>query len=379
MSSALVIDGLSKSFAGSASPVLADVSLTVDAGSCTAILGPSGSGKSTLLRAVAGLDVPDAGRILLRGTDLAGVSAEHRGMAMVAQRPLLFPHLNVLDNVAFAATVRGVRRRAARDDAGGFLELVQLGGFGHRAVSALSGGQQQRVAIARALAARPSVLLLDEPFSALDQELRTSMHELLLRLRDRLAPTILLVTHDRDEAAAVADRIAVLGGGRVLQHDPAARVYARPASLEVHRLMGGLNEVDGTVRDGVHYSALGDLDLPADTGWPDGPGVLVFRPESIGFPDSPQLGSPATGAATVAATVTAVRTLGPRRLVTMAAAGIRLHAEAPWGRPLTVGEHIRVGIPLSARAVVARGAQPAAASVPGSSASAAMVNSGASK
>ncbi len=375
MSSALIIDGLSKSFAGSTGPVLADVSLTVEAGSCTAILGPSGSGKSTLLRAVAGLDVPDAGRILLRGTDLAGVSAERRGMAMVAQRPLLFPHLNVLDNVAFAATVRGVRRRAARYDAAGFLDLVQLEGLGHRAVSALSGGQQQRVAIARALAARPSVLLLDEPFSALDQELRSSMHELLLRLRDRLAPTILLVTHDRDEAAAVADRIAVLGGGTVLQHEPAARVYARPASLEVHRLMGGLNEVDGTVRAGVHYSALGDLDLPADTAWPDGPGVLVFRAESIGIPDSGQPGLPAT----VPATVTAVRTLGPRRLVTMAAAGIRLHAEAPWGRPLAVGEHIRVSIPLSARAVVAGGVQPAAASAPGSSVSAPMVNSGASK
>ncbi|MEO5781245.1 MULTISPECIES: ABC transporter ATP-binding protein [Arthrobacter] len=375
MSSALVIDGLSKSFPGSTTPVLTDVSLTVGAGSCTAILGPSGSGKSTLLRAVAGLDFPDAGRILLRGTDLAGISAERRGMAMVSQRPLLFPHLNVLDNVAFAATVRGVRKRAARADAGEFLDLVQLGGFGHRAVSALSGGQQQRVAIARALAARPSVLLLDEPFSALDQELRSSMHELLFRLRERLAPTILMVTHDRDEAAAVADRVAVLSGGRVLQHDPADRVYARPASLEVHRLMGGLNEVNGTVRNGVHYSALGDLALPEDTDWPDGPGVLVFRPESIGFPENPREGLPAT----VAATVTGLRTLGPRRLVTVSAAGVRLHAEAPWGRPLTVGDQIRLSLPLSARAVVAGEAQSTAARASGSSVSAVMVNSGASK
>ena len=117
MNSALIIDGLSKTFTGAAAPVLANVSLTVDAGSCTAILGPSGSGKSTLLRSVAGLDAPDAGRIVLNGADLAAVNAEHRGMAMVSQRPLLFPHLNVLDNVAFAATVRGVRRRAARADA----------------------------------------------------------------------------------------------------------------------------------------------------------------------------------------------------------------------------------------------------------------------
>ena len=377
MSSALMIKGLSKSFPGITTPVLTDVSLTVDAGSCTAILGPSGSGKSTLLRTVAGLDVPDAGRILLRGADLTAVSPERRGMAMVSQRPLLFPYLNVLDNVAFAATVRGVRRRAARADAAEFLELVQLGGFGRRAVSALSGGQQQRVAIARALAARPSVLLLDEPFSALDQELRSSMHELLRQLRDRLAPTILMVTHDRDEAAAVADRIAVLSGGRVLQHDPAEMVYSRPASLEVHRLMGGLNEVEGMVRNGVHYSALGDLALPEDTGWPEGPGVLVIRPESISIPDDTRQGLPAT--------VTGLRVLGPRRLVTLSAAGIRLHAEAPWGRPLAVGDRIGIALPLSARAVVARAgvrndaAQPAAARAAGSSVSAPTVTSGASK
>ena len=377
MNSALMIDGLSKTFTGAAAPVLANVSLTVDAGSCTAILGPSGSGKSTLLRSVAGLDAPDAGRIVLNGADLAAVNAEHRGMAMVSQRPLLFPHLNVLDNVAFAATVRGVRKRTARADALEFLNLVQLEGYGGRAVSALSGGQQQRVAIARALAARPSVLLLDEPFSALDQELRSSMHELLRVLRDRLAPTILLVTHDRDEAAAVADRIAVLSRGRVLQHDPADRVYARPASLDVHRLMGGLNEVDGTVRHGVHYSALGDLALPEDTDWADGPGVLVIRPESISLPEEARQGLPAT--------VTGLRVLGPRRLVTLSAAGIRLHAEAPWGRPLAVGDRIGIVLPLSARAVVARpggrddAAQPAVARAAGSSVSAVTVTSGASK
>ncbi|MEW1808322.1 ABC transporter ATP-binding protein [Pseudarthrobacter sp. NPDC080039] len=360
MSDALVIDGLSKSFSSSSAPVLNDVSLTLDAGSSTAVLGPSGSGKSTLLRAVAGLETPDAGSIVLRGTDLARVSPEHRGMALVSQRPLLFPHLNVLDNVAFAATVRGVRRRAARADAAHFLDLVQLEGYGRRPVTALSGGQAQRVAIARALAARPSVLLLDEPFSALDQELRSTMHELLAQLRERLAPTILMVTHDRDEAAGVADRIALLSHGRLLQHDRVDLVYSRPASLEVHRLMGGTNEITGTVRDGVHYSALGDLDLPADTDWPDGPGVLVTRQESISMLDN----SRGPGGHDVTATVTGIRVLGPRRLVTLNASGITLQAEAPWGRVLGVGDHVRLFIPVSARAVVTDGGvSPAPANV----------------
>ncbi|MET3811468.1 ABC transporter ATP-binding protein [Arthrobacter sp. UYEF3] len=348
MSDDLVIEGLSKSFSSSSAPVLNGVSLTLDAGSCTAVLGPSGSGKSTLLRAVAGLEAPDAGRIVLRGTDLSRVSPEHRGMAMVSQRPLLFPHLNVLDNVAFAATVRGVRRRAARGDAAHFLNLVQLDGYGRRPVTALSGGQAQRVAIARALAARPAILLLDEPFSALDPQLRSSMHELLAQLRERLAPTILMVTHDRDEAAAVADSIALLSRGRLLQYDRVDRMYSRPVSLEVHRLMGGTNEITGTVRDGVHYSALGDLNLPADKDWPDGPGVLVIRQESISIQENYR--SPAGHG--VPGIVTDIRVLGPRRLVTVDVSGITLQAEAPWGRLLGAGDAVRLTIPVSARALV---------------------------
>lgn len=360
MSDTLVIEGLSKSFSSSSAPVLNDVHLTLEGGSCTAVLGPSGSGKSTLLRAAAGLEAPDAGRVVLRGADLARVSPEHRGMALVSQRPLLFPHLNVLDNVAFAATIRGVRRRAARADAAHFLDLVQLQGYGRRSVTALSGGQAQRVAIARALAARPSVLLLDEPFSALDPELRSTMHELLAQLRERLAPTILMVTHDRDEAAAVADRIALLSHGRVLQHDRVDLVYSRPASLEVHRLMGGTNEITGIVRDGVHYSALGDLDLPADTDWADGPGVMVIRQESINIQDNSR--DPAGPG--VPAIVTDIRVLGPRRLVTVEVSGITLQTEAPWGRVLGAGDLVSLSIPVSARAVIpSDGDSPARANV----------------
>ncbi|MDJ0358282.1 ABC transporter ATP-binding protein [Paenarthrobacter sp. PH39-S1] len=341
---AVRVEGLSKSFPGTGAPVLDDVNLTVEARSCTALLGPSGAGKSTLLRAISGLERPDAGRVLVGGQDMAGVGPEHRGMAMVQQRPLLFPHLNVLDNVAFAGTVRGVAKRAARADAAGFLELVQLAGFGPRPVAALSGGQAQRVAIARALAARPAVLLLDEPFSALDPELRSVMHDLLAQLRRSVNPTVLMVTHDRSEAAAVAEKIALFSGGRMLQHDSVERMYSRPVSLEASRLMGGANEIPGTVRNGCHHSALGALRLPGDTTWPPGPGILLVRQESI------EVG-PGNGPG-LHATVSGLRVLGPRRLVSVDAAGVLLRAEIPWGRALAAGDTVTLSIPTSALAVV---------------------------
>lgn len=344
MIGAVTVEGLSKSFPGTAASVLDCINLTVEAGSCTALLGPSGAGKSTLLRAISGLERPDTGRVLVGGRDQAGVKPERRGMAMVQQRPLLFPHLNVLDNVAFAGTVRGVSKRAARADAAGFLELVQLAGFGPRPVAALSGGQAQRVAIARALAARPAVLLLDEPFSALDPELRSVMHDLLAQLRRSLNPTVLMVTHDRSEAAAVADTIALFSGGRMLQHDSVELMYSRPASLEASRLMGGANEIPGTVRNGCHHSALGALRLPDDTTWPSGPGMLLMRQESIEV----GLGN----GAGLHATVSGLRVLGPRRLVRLEAAGVLLRAEVPWGRALATGDTVSLHIPTSALAVV---------------------------
>ncbi|MEO8219788.1 MAG: ABC transporter ATP-binding protein [Specibacter sp.] len=341
----ITVEGLSKSFPGAAAPVLDNVNLTVEAGSCTALLGPSGAGKSTLLRAICGLETPDAGRVLVGGRDQDGVRPERRGMAMVQQRPLLFPHMNVLDNVAFAGTVRGVPKKAARADAAGFLELVQLAGFGPRPVAGLSGGQAQRVAIARALAARPAVLLLDEPFSALDPELRSMMHELLAQVRSSVNPTVLMVTHDRSEAAAVAGKIALFSGGRMLQHDSVERMYSRPASLEISRLMGGANEIPGTVRNGFHHSALGAIPLPEDTTWPPGPGMLLVRQESIEVGLGNGAGIPAT--------VTGLRALGPRRLVSLDASGTQLQAEVHWGRALAPGDTVTLGIPTTVLAVVA--------------------------
>jgi putative spermidine/putrescine transport system ATP-binding protein len=337
MSAGVVLENLSKSFSAAGPPALDDISLQIETGDCVAVLGPSGSGKSTLLRAVCGLEQPDRGRISVAGREVTHVLPERRGMAMVSQRPLLFPHLNVIDNIAFAATVAGTRPRAARADAIRFLQMVHLDGFESRATSALSGGQQQRVALARALAARPEVLLLDEPFSALDQELRHDMQDLLRQVRQVVQPTILLVTHDRDEAATVADTIALISGGRLIQHGTVQELYRRPASIEASRLMGGKNEIGGTVLGGVHHSPWGAFPIAGCLPCLDGPATMVIRQESVEI-----LGE---GSAGVPATVTAVRPVGARQLVTVTRGENVLHAETTAFRPVAVGDRIRVWIP----------------------------------
>jgi putative spermidine/putrescine transport system ATP-binding protein len=342
----LRLDGLTRVHGRGAPPTLDGFSLDVPAGSCVAILGPSGSGKSTVLRLTAGLDEPTAGTVRLDGADLAGVAPERRGMAMVFQRPLLFPHLSVRDNVAFADRVRGVPRRSARQRAERFLELVQLDGFGRRSARALSGGQEQRVALARALAAEPRVLLLDEAFSALDAALRDEMHELLADLRMRLDPTILLVTHDHAEADALADSVAVLDRGRLLQAGPMRALYARPASLAVARLLGGRTEVAGVVRGGRHVSPLGVLELPGPA--PDGPAVLVVRHEAVA------LTAPGDGDAT--GTVVRVRRRGLRSLVTVEVTGdggtASVDAELGPGEDVPTGRTVGLRIPVADRSVV---------------------------
>ncbi len=347
MSWALQLRGLTRVHGAGRPPALANFSLDVPAGSCVAVLGPSGSGKSTVLRLTAGLDEPTRGSVHLDGRDLAGVPPERRGMAMVFQRPLLFPHLSVRDNVAFADRVRGVPRRTARERAEEYLALVALGGYGDRPARALSGGQEQRVALARALAAEPRVLLLDEPFSALDTALREEMHDLLSDLRVRLDPTVLLVTHDPAEADALADTVAVLDAGRLQQAGSPRDLYTAPASLAVSRLLGGRTEVPGTVRDGVHTSALGALALPGRV--PDGPGVLVVRPEAVRVtaPDDP--------AADVVGTVVRVRRRGLRVLVAVAVpgpGGPAVEAELGAGEELPAGRSVGLVLPVAARAVV---------------------------
>lgn len=353
MSTRLTLRGLTRHYPASTMPALSRLDLTVPAGGCLALLGPSGSGKTTVLRLASGLDLPDSGDVLLDDRSVLHLAPEHRGITMVFQRPLLFPHRNVWDNVAFAARVQGVPRRQARAQARDYLDLVHLADLGHRRPSELSGGQQQRVAVARALAAKPRVLLLDEPFSALDAPLREEMHELVRQIREALQPTIVLVTHDQYEAAALADEVAVLCQGRLVQQDTVERIYTRPLSLLVARQMGGRNEVPGEVRGRHHHSALGDLALPVDVRPPAGPGLLVFRQESV------HVIGPDDVDADVCGTVTAVRVIGARRLLAIkpdpAADGagafgdLAIHAETAPGHRAGVGA--RVGLRLSPQAL----------------------------
>jgi putative spermidine/putrescine transport system ATP-binding protein len=354
MSAALTLYGLTHDYGGPA-PALSDLTLHVPAGSCLAVVGPSGSGKTTMLRLASGLDRPDHGDVLLDGASVLEVAPEDRGIGMVFQRPLLFPHRSVLDNVAFSARVRGAGRRRARADAEEYLELVQLSGYGSRHPGELSGGQEQRVALARALAAWPRVLLLDEPFSALDAALRGEMHDLVGQVRTALDPTIVLVTHDQAEAASLADCVAVLSAGRLVQLDTVDRIYSRPTSLTTARQMGGRNEVPGRVRGHHHHSVLGSLALPVDVRPPPGPGVLVFRQESV------QVTDPDARDALAEGTVVASRPVGARRLLTIEVIGrgtsydgpaVHVYAEASPGQPVREGDRVGLRLPPHALSVV---------------------------
>lgn len=217
---------------------LDDVSLSVRAGELVSILGPSGSGKSTLLMAVAGFIRPDAGRIVFAGDDIIRYPASRRGFGVVFQNYALFPHMDVLANVMFPLVVRKVSTAEARARAAAALDTVKLGGFGGRRIGELSGGQRQRVALARAIVFEPRVLLMDEPLSALDKTLREEMQIEIRELHDKLAITTLYVTHDQREAMTIADRIAVMDKGKLIQLDEPEALYRRPVNEFVARFIG---------------------------------------------------------------------------------------------------------------------------------------------
>jgi thiamine transport system ATP-binding protein len=232
----LVIDDLTVRF--DAEPVLAGVDLTVDDGEVVAVLGPSGSGKSTLLRAIAGLVTPDGGRILHDGRDLAGVAPHLRGFGLMFQHHALFPHLDVLGNVGFGLRMRGDSARDTATRATAVLHAVGLEGAEYRRVHELSGGEQQRVALARALAPEPHLLMLDEPLGSLDRALREHLAGELAALFAGIGISALVVTHDQDEAFALADRIAVLDHGRLVQVGTPGELWRRPATRFVAEFLG---------------------------------------------------------------------------------------------------------------------------------------------
>jgi sulfate transport system ATP-binding protein len=239
----ILVENASKSFG--ALRALRDVDLDVERGSLTALLGPSGCGKTTLLRAIAGFETLDRGRVVANGRDVTTLPVAKRGIGFVFQHYALFPHLTVAENVAFALKIRSVPKDRREARVSELLALVQLENYGSRRPHELSGGQRQRIALARAMAAEPSILLLDEPFGALDLHVRRDLRRWLRELHDRTGTTTLLVTHDADEAMEIADRLVVLRDGTVQQHGTPHSVYAQPSNAFVMRFLGEVNTVHG--------------------------------------------------------------------------------------------------------------------------------------
>jgi len=237
----IVVREISKSFGDFAA--LRDISLEVPTGALTALLGPSGSGKSTLLRVIAGLERPDTGEVLIAEADVTGEAPQRRGVGFVFQHYAAFKHMTVYENVAFGLRIRHRPRAEIKGRVGELLRLVQLEGFASRYPAQLSGGQRQRMGLARALAVDPKVLLLDEPFGALDARVRKELRAWLRRLHDETHTTTVIVTHDQEEAMEVADRIALMNEGRIEQVGTPSELYERPANEFVMSFVGPVNRV----------------------------------------------------------------------------------------------------------------------------------------
>jgi len=233
------VEGVSKRFGDFLA--LDDVTLDVPEGSLTALLGPSGSGKSTLLRLIAGLEQADTGRVLLGGNDVTGIAVQQRGIGFVFQHYAAFKHMTVRDNIAFGLKIRKTPRDQIRDRVKELIRLVQLQGMAHRYPSQLSGGQRQRMALARALAAEPKLLLLDEPFGALDATVRKELRTWLRHLHDEVNVTTIFVTHDQEEALDVAEQIVVMNQGRIEQTGAPRELYEHPETEFVMSFVGEVN------------------------------------------------------------------------------------------------------------------------------------------
>ncbi len=265
---------------------LDDVSLTVAQGEFLALLGPSGSGKTTLLRVLAGLDLVNSGDIVIDGRSMHGVPARDRGVGFVFQHYALFRHMTVARNIAFGINVRPRHRRPKAREiharVQSLLDLMEIGHLGQRYPEQISGGQRQRVALARALAIEPKLLLLDEPFGALDAKVRKSLRIWLRALHDKMGLTSIFVTHDQTEAMEMADRIAVMRSGHIEEVGTPAKLFAEPGSIFVHEFLGESVRFPGMVANGrMQFDSLPDIN--AATCCPPGRAVALIRPHEIGL------------------------------------------------------------------------------------------------
>ncbi len=270
--------------------VIHGLNVQLQDGEILSMLGPSGAGKSTVLKAVAGLLPPSSGSILINGRPADHLPAERRDAVLIFQKPLLFPFLNVGHNIAFGLRMTGLRGAAARQRIERMIAITGLQGLEQRRVHQLSGGQQQRVALARGLVLEPSILLLDEPFSSLDAELREQMRELIRSIQQQTKTTMLFVTHDQSEAFGVSDRVALLLDGRLRQTGPPEQVFYRPADVDVARFFGCNNVLHGSIRDGYFIGAR--VRVPTTRADCER-AVAVIRPEDVRLhPAAPGSGGP---------------------------------------------------------------------------------------
>jgi sulfate transport system ATP-binding protein len=334
----LTVSGLTKCYSGH--PALHDVSLTVASGELVALLGPSGSGKTTLLRAIAGLEQPDAGAVFFGDRDAATYRIQDRGVGFVFQHYALFRHMRVEDNIAFGLRAKKSGRLPAHAIAkrvGELLELVQMSGLEKRFPAQLSGGQRQRVALARALAIEPRVLLLDEPFGALDARVRKDLRRWLRDIHERTGHTTVFVTHDQEEALELADRVVVMNGGRIEQAAGPDAIYDEPASPFVFTFIGDSSRLPVRLASGRVLFEGDDLNLDAGA-VSEGEGHLYLRPEDM---DMAQASGPG-----LTGRIVSMRRIGGMRRITLACgeAGHPVVFDVPAHRPFSLAQDVRLRI-----------------------------------
>ena len=307
------------------------VSLTVQSGELIALLGPSGSGKTTILRMVAGLEYADGGHIHFGDQDATDIPVRDRGVGFVFQHYALFPHMTVGENIGFGMSVSKVKRSKAEIAArvNQLLKLVRLEGLGDRFPAQISGGQRQRVALARALSVDPQVLLLDEPFGALDANVRHDLRRWLREIHDELGITMIFVTHDQEEALDLADRVVILKDGKIVQQGTPQEVCRDPKNAFVLKFLGDANRLTGEVRDGQAHVA--GVAVAAAEGVADGPAEIYARPRDLDW-SATQPGVPASVARVLDRP-------GERRVIATASTGEPLEFDVDPERNISAGEH----------------------------------------